>query len=82
VILVTPSIDEQILAAAKRLEYGARQVVLVLLAAESFGGLVSSGGLAQAARRSGFTVRVVRYGDSITEALSSRAEARRWAEAA
>lgn len=81
VILVTPSIDERILTAAKRLEYGARQVVLILLDAQSFGGEASHG-FVQAAKRSGFPVRVVRYRDSITEALSSRAETRRWVEAA
>jgi uncharacterized protein (DUF58 family) len=82
VILVTPAVDERFLSTAKQLEYGGRSVVMVLLEAESFGGVQSSRGLIRAAKRLGFPVRVVHNGDPLTEALSGPVSSGRLPEAA
>ncbi len=70
-IFITPSVNTDMLAGIRRLRHTGRQPMLVLLDAASFGGPEGSHGIAEAARRSGITVRILSYGDNLGEVLGS-----------
>jgi uncharacterized protein (DUF58 family) len=74
-VVVTASPDERVLAAARHLERRGVPPVLVLLDAESFGGPSGSSALAQAARRDGYPVRLVRCGEPLAASLAAPAPA-------
>jgi len=70
-IFITPSVNTDMLAGIRRLRHTGRQPMLVLLDAASFGGPEGSHGIAEAARRSGITARILSYGDNLGEVLGS-----------
>jgi uncharacterized protein (DUF58 family) len=70
-IVVTASPDERVLVAARHLERRGIPPVLVLLDASSFGGPPGSQALAQAARRNGYPVRLLRCGESLAAGLAA-----------
>jgi len=70
-IFITPSVSTDMLAGVRRLRHTGRQPVLVLLDAVSFGGPEGSHTIAEAARRSGITARIISYGDNLGEVLES-----------
>jgi uncharacterized protein (DUF58 family) len=70
-IFITPSVSTDMLAGIRRLRHTGRQPVLVLIDAASFGGPEGSHTIAEAARRSGITARVLAYGDDLGEGLGS-----------
>jgi uncharacterized protein (DUF58 family) len=74
-VVVTASPDERVLAAARHLDRRGVPPVLVLLDAASFGGPPGSAGLADAARRHGYPVRLVRCGDPLAAGLAGDAPA-------
>ncbi len=70
-ILITPSVDTDMLAGIRRLRHTGRQPMLVLLDAASFGGPEGSHTIAEAARRSGISAQILSYGDNLGEVLGS-----------
>jgi uncharacterized protein (DUF58 family) len=70
-IFITPSVNTDMLAGIRRLRHTGRQPMLVLLDAASFGGPEGSHIIAEAARRSGITARILSYGDNLGEVLGS-----------
>lgn len=70
-IFITPSVNTDMLAGIRRLRHTGRQPMLVLLDAASFGGPEGSHIIAEAARRSGITTRILSYGDNLGEVLGS-----------
>ena len=70
-IFITPSVDTDMLAGIRRLRHTGRQPMMVLLDAASFGGPEGSHIIAEAARRSGITARILSYGDNLGEVLGS-----------
>ena len=70
-IFITPSVDTDMLAGIRRLRHTGRQPMLVLLDAASFGGPEGSHIIAEAARRSGITARILSYGDNLGDVLGS-----------
>jgi len=70
-IFITPSVSTDMLAGIRRMRHTGRQPVLVLLDAASFGGPEGSHTIAEAARRSGITARILSYGDDLGEVLGS-----------
>lgn len=69
VILITPSVSSDMLAAVRQLKYGGRQPLLVLLDSKSFGGPGGTEDLAAAAGRSGIPFRIVRCGEPLERTL-------------
>jgi uncharacterized protein (DUF58 family) len=72
VVIITASTDERVAESVRWLAHAGRQPILVLIDSESFGAERGSSGLASAARISSAPVQVVRYGDDIGAALSTR----------
>ena len=72
VVIITASTDERVAESVRWLAHAGRQPILVLIDSESFGAERGSSGLASAARISSTPVQVVRYGDDIGAALSTR----------
>jgi uncharacterized protein (DUF58 family) len=72
VVVITPSVEPSALSAVRELKRCGLAPVLVLLNSFSFGGIKGSYKIAYAAQSEGIPVRMVRYGDSLTEALSQR----------
>ncbi len=70
-IFITPSVDTDMLAGIRRLRHTGRQPMLVLLDAASFGGPEGSHIIAEAARRSGITARILSQGDNLGDVLGS-----------
>jgi uncharacterized protein (DUF58 family) len=77
VILITPSVDTNYLAALRQLDYGGRSTVLIQIDAESFGGRAGAAAITTAASRQGVPVRILRYGSPLDAALSSSPRSRR-----
>ncbi|NIS82116.1 MAG: DUF58 domain-containing protein [Anaerolineales bacterium] len=71
VIVITPAVGSEVLMALREFEYSARQPVLILLEADSFGGPSGSQALSAAARREGVSIRNLRCGDDLEAALSA-----------
>ena len=71
VILITPDVRPDVLDAARSLKRVARNPVLVLLDAQSFGGEKGTMELATTAKREGIPVRVVRCGEPLEASLAS-----------
>jgi uncharacterized protein (DUF58 family) len=71
VILITPDVRPEVLDTARSLKRVARNPVLVLLDAETFGGEKGTMELATTARREGIPVRVVRCGEPLEASLAS-----------
>lgn len=82
VILITAALGTGVMMGLRELAYRARQPVLVLLDAESFGGPSGSEALASAAGREGVPLRLLRCGDSLEGALSTSTRVRRIPSAA
>ena len=82
VVLITPAANSGILTVAQQAARRGLLPILVLIDAQSFGGLQGTDGLAGPARRAGLTVRVVRRGDDLGEALSHLQLQRPFARAA
>ncbi len=72
VVVITPSVEHSALAGVRELKRCGLAPVLVLLNSLSFGGVEGSYKIAYAAQSEGIPVRLVSYGDSLTEALSRR----------
>jgi len=72
VVVITPSIEPSAISAVHELKRSGLSPVLVLLNSQSFGGIEGSHRIANAALAEGIPVRLVSYGDSITDALSRR----------
>ncbi len=70
VVLITPAAGASLLAATQQAARRGLLPILVLIDGQSFGGHPGTDGLAGAAQRAGITVRVIRRGDDIGEALS------------
>jgi uncharacterized protein (DUF58 family) len=73
VVVITASSDPAVAESLRWLIHAGRQPVLVMVEDESFGGSQSGAELAAAAKLSAIPLRVVRYGDDIGAALSTRA---------
>lgn len=82
VILITPSVDTNYLAAMRQMGYGGRGTVLIQIDAESFGGRAGSGAITTAASKQGVPVRIIRNGSPLDVALSSTPRSRRSTSAA
>jgi len=83
VILITPSVSPGVILCARQLHRRGLVPALVLIDAASFGGPEGTRGLAAAAVKSGFLVRVLACGDDLAAALSGpRLAGRKFATAA
>jgi uncharacterized protein (DUF58 family) len=82
VIVITADTSPDLPAHINHLKRTGRSPVLVLLQAESFGGAPGSEAIAESVRRMGIYVRLLRRGDSLEEALSSRLAGRKFSSAA
>jgi uncharacterized protein (DUF58 family) len=82
VIVITADTNPELASHINHLKRTGRSPVLVLLHAESFGGAPGSEAIAENVRRLGVFVRLIRRGDSLEEALSSRLTRRKFATAA
>lgn len=71
VILITPDVRPEVIQAARNLKRMARNPVLVLLDAQSFGGREGTMALAATARKEGLPVRVVHCGKPLEISLAS-----------
>jgi uncharacterized protein (DUF58 family) len=72
VVIITPSVHLTALSAVRELKRSGLSPVLILLDTASFGGMGGTQKITNAAQVEGIPVRVVSYGDSITEALAHR----------
>jgi uncharacterized protein (DUF58 family) len=70
VIIITPSVEDEMVIAADLLSRRGLRPVVVLLEAASFGGLPGTGGLSSAIASLGVPVCQVRNGDDLAAALS------------
>jgi uncharacterized protein (DUF58 family) len=82
VVLITPETSSGLLSVARQMDRRGLLPILVLVDAQSFGGDEGTAGLAGAAERAGFVVRVIRRGDDLGEALSRLQVRRAFARAA
>jgi uncharacterized protein (DUF58 family) len=78
VVVITPSVSPTALSAVHELKRSGLAPVLILINAFTFGGIEGSYKIANAALVEGIPVRMVSYGDSLTEALSHRTLAQVW----
>ena len=78
VVVITPSVNLTALSSVHELKRSGLSPVLVLINASTFGGIEGSAKIAGAAQVEGIPVRMVGYGDSLTEALSHRTLAQVW----
>jgi len=72
VVIITASVETHVAESVRWLAHAGRQPVLVLIDSASFAGEPGSASLVAAARNSAIPVQVVRYGDDIGAALSSK----------
>lgn len=78
VVVITPSVNLTALSAVHELKRSGLAPVLILINAATFGGMEGSAKIAGAAQVEGIPVRMVGYGDSLTEALSQRSGLKVW----
>jgi hypothetical protein len=81
VILITASGSEDLVVGVRQLMHAGRQPVLIMIDPASFGASREILSAAESARRMGIPVRVIRYGDSIADALSAPRRPGRFARA-
>ena len=72
VVIITASSDERVAESVRRLAHAGRQPILVLIDSGSFGAEKGSSELATAASVSSIPAKVLRYGDDLSTALSTR----------
>jgi uncharacterized protein (DUF58 family) len=82
VVVITPAIHLSALSAVHELKRSGLSPVLVLIDASTFGGIEGSSKIATVAQMEGIPIRLVGYGDSLTEALSQRTGLQTWKHAA
>jgi uncharacterized protein (DUF58 family) len=82
VVVITPAIHLSALSAVHELKRSGLSPVLVLIDASTFGGMEGSSKIAGVAQMEGIPIRLVGYGDSLTEALSQRTGQKTWKHAA
>ncbi|MFC1987683.1 DUF58 domain-containing protein [Chloroflexota bacterium] len=73
IIVITPSISEQMVASLRRIKSHGIPVIVILLDSASFGGTVSTVNTTRSLISNGFQVYVVRHGEELAKALDSRA---------
>jgi uncharacterized protein (DUF58 family) len=78
VVVITPAIHLSALSAVHELKRSGLSPVLVLIDASTFGGMEGTSKIATVAQMEGIPVRLVGYGDSLTEALSQRTGLQVW----
>ena len=78
VVVITPAIHLSALSSVHELKRSGLSPVLVLIDASTFGGMEGTSKIATVAQMEGIPVRLVGYGDSLTEALSQRAGLQTW----
>lgn len=78
VVMVTASVSPQVLVSAQELMRKGISPVLILIDAESFGGVQGSQALLIAAQSAGISARLIRYDDSIAQELSRRTTFGKW----
>ena len=82
VVVVTPSIHPSVVASVHDLKRRGLAPVLILIDALSFGGKDGTQKLVAAAQLHGVPVRIVRYEEPLSEALSQKGDSRGWERAA
>jgi uncharacterized protein (DUF58 family) len=78
VVVITPSVNLTALSAVHELKRSGLAPVLILINAATFDGMEGSAKIAGAAQVEGIPIRLVGYGDSLTEALSQRSVLNVW----
>jgi uncharacterized protein (DUF58 family) len=81
VVIITASVNPNIIVAAQDLSRKGISPVLILLDAESFGGKAGSQVMLSAAQSAGIAAVLIRYEDSLAEELSRRTSFRKWVAA-
>jgi uncharacterized protein (DUF58 family) len=82
VVVITPSTHSEVATTVHDMKRRGLAPVLILIDAQSFGGREGTENLAIAARTHGIPVRIVHYGEPLSEALSQQSPARVWDSAA
>jgi uncharacterized protein (DUF58 family) len=81
VVMVTASVNPQVIASAQDLMRKGLSPVLIFIDAESFGGDQGSQALLKAAQSAGISARLIRYEDSLAQELSPRKTFKKWVAA-